>query len=402
MPWTPLDVSPLLRKVILGVFGFTLLFCAAVATPSGPQDAASNDFKVIRRYARIIHDGRAAEAYDLSRRAGIERDYPSNDLVIPYTYPPLYSALIQGLARIPDWLGYLLFMGPALTAHLLILRRLAGPHWPALLAASTTGILITMDLGQNGLWIAAITGGSVLLALGGRRYAGAAVAGLMAIKPHLALSLPLAELSQGRWRALAVTAAIGLGLTGLGFACFDLETAQAFRLAVAQASDNLALGNAGPYRLERMVSVYAALRVLDVPYAIAMLAHALVAAAAAVTAAVLARGASPARSYGLWILAGLFVSPYLYDYDLNVAAVALALLACDGVFAHRRRGWIVALACHALAPVPGLCSNQGVFGGLQISLGAPILIALFAVCARSAMAERRAVSGTRAALARAA
>ena len=101
---------------------------------------------------------------------------------------------------------------------------------------------------------------------------------------------------------------------------------------------------------------------------------------------------------GLALIASLFVSPYLYDYDLALVPIALALLVRDGVFDRAPRAYVAALTVIGLLPIPGAFSNWGLLGGLKIALGAPGLIAIL-VLTLQATAAPRAKTGDQAVLA---
>ena len=96
------------------------------------------------------------------------------------------------------------------------------------------------------------------------------------------------------------------------------------------------------------------------------------------------RGATPA-AMALLVAGTLLVSPYLYEYDLMVMAVAIGLLAWEGY----RGGWlrwereVLVLAWMT----PFLVRISGANMGFQV--GSLCLIALYAIALRRALGDDR-------------
>ncbi len=388
MTLTPLPVSPLLRLVTLATVVLSLAYAAysASATPPGLMDS---DFKIFRRMAEISRDGQMAKGYDLEQAGSLEARYPTGGKTVPYTYPPLTTALIRPLADLPAWLGYLAWMVPGILLYGLALVRLAGPHAPAVAIASASAVILNISVGQNGLLIAGLAGVATAALLAGRTGLGVSVAAWLALKPHLALGLPLGLVLQRRWRTLAALGLAGLGLTGLGFAICGPEVARAWLSASRQASQLLALGLEGAYPIERMASVYATLRTYGVAHGAAVAVHILVACAGVWMTLTAGSGQRPARQFGLALIASLLVSPYLYDYDLALLAPALALLVRDGAFDGAPRRYVASLVIAGLTPIPGAFSNWGLLGDVKLAVGAAGLIAVWSLCL-SAVSDQRA------------
>lgn len=387
MPLTPLPVSPLLRVVTLLTILLSLGYGAYSASATAPG-LIDSDFKIFRRMAEITRDGHLAQAYDLDQAEALEGRYPTGNKVVPYTYPPLMSAYIRHLADTPPWLGYLFWMVPGLVAFAGAIGRLAGPHAAAIGIAGASAVILNISVGQNGLLIAGVAGVAAWGLTIGRVGYASTLAGCLALKPHLALGLPLGLALRGQWRALALTALVGLGLTAAGFLFYGPEVAHAWLVGTRQASAHLALGLHGAYPIERMVSVYATLRTYEVPHTLALAIHALVAAGALALTVRASLGQSLARSLGFGLIASLFLSPYLYDYDLALLAVALALLVRDGVFDRAPRAYAACLVLLGLLPIPGAFSNWGLLGGLKFAVGGLGLLAVLALCLAAAGALR--------------
>jgi hypothetical protein len=138
----------------------------------------------------------------------------------------------------------------------------------------------------------------------------------------------------------------------------------------------------GLFPLQKMPSLYATLVLLNVDRALAIAVHGIVAALVTLPVAWVwwKRGATPA-AMALLVTATLLISPYLYEYDLMVMAVAMGLLGWQGY----RSGWLPwereVLVVAWLTPF--LVRISGTNLGVQV--GAACLLALYAIALRRAL-----------------
>ena len=249
------------------------------------------------------------------------------------------------------------------------MRRLGGTlFWPVFLATAPS-ILIDIRTGQNGLLIGGAEALSALLLLRQRPIgAGLALAGL-ALKPHLGLLVPVALALQRRWLTLASAAIAGLAVTGLGLLVFGPKVFGAFLGSLSEVGPYMA---AGAYPLHRMTSLYASLLAAGVPNTPALMLHGCIAATLlGLTLWVSARSKDARLQLGLAMMAGLFVSPYLYDYDLPVFGVGLMLVAPTMVRRLTARRYAGLLLAIALSAMPGMVVDAL---GIRASLGGPMML----------------------------
>ena len=241
----------------------------------------------------------------------------------PWTYAPPVGLVVALRASLNILLGNSFSISATLAAYLYALRRLSGEHAGAVFTVLFPSILLTILTGQNGFLTAALIGMSCALLLANSPWAGATL-GLMAIKPHLAVTLGVHAVVTGNWRVVAIAAATVIATSLAATLAFGPNVWLAFLGSVREAQTYLGMA---AYPMHRMVSVYATLCSLglsaDVSFAIQMAVS--LAAVAAVVVISLKR--LPQReTLGLAVFLGLFVSPYACDYDLPVLGVALALL----------------------------------------------------------------------------
>jgi hypothetical protein len=349
--------------------GLGAILSAAGLDPDRPPPA---DFNIFMLAGRLAAEGRLAEAYLTTSLKPLEtmlRGHAGG--FIPFSYPPAFGFIIEPLALLPLALAYLVFVGGTLWLYLGAMLRLGRAQaWPVLLCL-LPAMLINIRSGQNGL----LTGGLLAVAMldlsAKKPLRGGLVLACLAIKPHLALGLPLPLLLQRRWRLTGAAATGALLLTGLSVLVYGAAVFTAFLGGLAEAGHYMA---EGAYPLARMVTLYACLASLGLPHGPALALHGLAAAVILAGSGQAIRRSDDRRgALGLGLMASLFVSPYLYDYDLTIFGVGL-MLAAPGLLRRlspRHYGLLllgVALSQSFGLPLAAL--------GLKLSLAAPLLVVL--------------------------
>jgi hypothetical protein len=342
------------------------------------------DFDAFHIAGRMVWRGDIAQAYHLPSLLEVQQALTGEQAFLPWTYPPPFNLVVAALAPLPIGLAYLVFAGSTLAAYLLVLRRIAGPLFATVIVALAPALFIAVAGGQNGFLTGTLIGLAGLGLLGGRTLAGLPL-GLMVIKPHLAVGLAVGALVLRRWRCLAVAAATAALALALSTAVLGPAIWPAFLGGVDEAKAFLA---AGAYPLFRMISVYAWLRSLDLPAALALAAQGATAVAVlSLIPLALWKGMPRRQVVGLAALASLFVSPYAYDYDLPLYGVALALLLPDLLRQARRGeelallglGWFVGGYGLAATPLHGGLDGTSLTFPVGISLAAPPFLLLLAL-----------------------
>lgn len=375
---------PIATNMVLGVV--LILFCAfyivmiAIETPYLGSAPNLVDFDAFYVVGIMAQEGRIAEAYHLPHLVEAYRTHAGLDSQMPWTYPPQFDLIVALLPALPRGLSYLVFTGLSFLAFLWVLHRLAGVYLPAVLAATLPILYIQLACGQNGFLTAAILGWMALWVTEGRRGAGLAL-GLMVIKPHMGIGLGLWALVRGEWRLLAQAVGVTLASGLLATLVFGPAVWGAFRGGVAEAAGFL---ETGLYPFFRMTSLYAGLHRLGVDPGLAMAAQ-ITLALVAVSAVIWFARRAPLRHALAMACAGtLLLSPYTYDYDLTLLAVAFALVARD-LFARARLaellglmalvwvagGWGLARILQAFFTAPEdllTISHEG------LSIGSPFLV----------------------------
>jgi hypothetical protein len=155
------------------------------------------------------------EAYRAGLRAMFSPFLPNQE----WSYPPSILWLGLPLSLLPLPLAYGVWTFGTIAALALALRPLRLPPLALLAILSSPAVLASAIFGQNGSLTAALLLGSLLTSARAPVLSGL-LAGLLTIKPHLGLLIPVVYLATGNWRAFAAAAATALGLaaaTGLVF-----------------------------------------------------------------------------------------------------------------------------------------------------------------------------------------
>ena len=245
-----------------------------------------------------------------------------------FFYPPPYLLLCVPLAALPFFGSLAGFMAATGAAYAGALRQAAASPaisaWAAVVAAlAYPAVMLNLIAGQNGMLTAAVMGVGLTLMDRRPRTAGL-IQGLMVIKPHLALAVPLALVLSGRWTVLAFAAASSCVLMALSTVAFGGGIWAGF-FRIADTSRHVLEGGLVPF--SRFQSAFAVARMLTVGIAASYALQA-VSAVLAVAALVRARRRSvpPAVERSLIVLANLLVTPFVLDYDYVVLAFPLVWL----------------------------------------------------------------------------
>lgn len=308
-----------------------LVFYVAIASSAAliPDPGARGvlvDFDAFYIVGGLVAEGRAADAYDPAVMAGIQRALVGHEGFMPWTYPPPFDLVAALLALAPRGLSYGLFTGLSLAFYLWVLARLAGPGLGLVLLALTPPVYVAATIGQNAFLTAGLMGLYCLMALQGRSLAGLPL-GLLVIKPHLGIGLGVQALAAGHWRVIGLAASVTLALSLVATLALGAGIWGAFRQGMDAAGHALAVGF---YPLFRMTSAYALAHTLGLEPAVALALQIVVALGALALVALAVRRHLPAHhTLAAACFASTLVSPYLYDYDMTIAGIGLALVLAD-------------------------------------------------------------------------
>ncbi len=382
--------APLIRAyaaIFLAVYAGSLIyhfFFGPGVMASGA--AVGSDYSVFRAASALILEGRPAAPFDAAvlfetMRAMLPA-LPEYRSTVMWNYPPHYDFAIFWLAWLPYVPAYVVWCVVTFLPLGYLMWRIAPRRETLLLLAAFPGTYTNLAYGQNGFLSAAFLGGGLYL-ITRRPIIAGVLFGLLTFKPHLGILVPLALICARQWTVFT-SAAVTTALVGAAsLMVFGMEPWSTFLDNLTGAAGRV---SEGLFPLQKMPSLYATLVVLNVDRAIAIAIHGVLAALVTAPVAWLwwKRGATPA-AMALLVAGTLLVSPYLYEYDLMVMAVAIGLMAWEGY----RIGWlpwereVLVLAWMT----PFLVRISGSDLGFQV--GALCLIALYVIALRRALGEGR-------------
>lgn len=294
----------------------------AAFAETGP---AVPDFAAFWAAGRLALEGTPAIAWDWAAHRATQIEGLGHDFQgwLPWHYPPPFQLLLAPLAALPLWPAMALWAGATLALLVWTAARiLPGPLAPgAVLAAAPTAMVLVN--GQTGAFVAALLGLG-LLALERRPAAAGLPLGLLAVKPQLALAVPVALAAGGRWRVLAAAALVALVLCAISAVVLGAEAWAAFLASLTETAGVFA-GDGPPvsprYRIG--ASAYTLLRHLGLGLGPALAVQGAVALAVlGLLARAWARpGPSPALRAALVCFATAAATPRILGYDLHILVI---------------------------------------------------------------------------------
>lgn len=327
----------------------------------------------------------AMDAYTVKTIGAVEHSAVKDFInFLPWLYPPTFLLFIYPIALLPYQLSDAIFLGLTLLAFVLVIRATLPGKLTVLTALAFPGVAITLLSGQNSFLTAAIMGCGLVL-LPRRPILSGMCLGLLCIKPHLAVLIPLALLCSRSWKTLIATGLTAIALSAISVLVFGTGTIMAFihSMGLIQGIIN----SAGPV-LVRVPTFFAMARKLHLPQPVAY-AFQIVSACTAIAAVVyvwIKPSAYELRAATL-VCATLAVTPYLFDYDLTWYGLVIVWYcrhALSHGFRRYEREWLVFLW---IAPPLGLL----VVWPLHFQFLPFVTIATLAMLVSRVRSERREV-----------
>jgi len=346
------------------------------------------DFSNVYAAGQLTWQGRPAEAYDPPMQHAAEK-VTFGGREVPFYgwhYPPFFLLIAFLVAGLPYAFGLSIWLATSFAAYLAAMRAILPRPETALIAAAFPAVFVNIGHGQNGFLTAALIG-SALHCLDRRPALSGIMIGLLAYKPQFGVLIPIALLAGGRWRTIAAAATTVACLVAVSFATLGEGVWHAFaQSATFTRTIVLEQGDTG---WEKIQSIFSAVRMWGGDIQLAYAIQIALATALATSLAWLWRGdaAFELKAAALSV-ASLLATPYVLDYDLVVAAVAIAYFARLGL----RRGFrdyeISVLAIAWLAPL----LTRGVAQVTAIPLALLTLVTLYVLILRRAALDRADVT----------
>jgi hypothetical protein len=356
------------------------VFWLHTGEPLGP---IALDYVAFWSASHLALQGHAMDAYNVGKITAVETATLARSVgILPWLYPPTYLLLVYPLALLAYRLSATVFLGLSLLGFVGVCYATLPNRRVALIALASPGAALVLAAGQNGLLTATLIGSGLVLLRRHPLLAGVSF-GLLCVKPHLAVLIPLALLCSKSWRALAATAATALVMLAASTWAFGTATIMAWVQNMGLIAGYVDSGEAA---LARIPTFFAMARMLHVPTTLAYSLQAISACAAAlaVVYAWTRECAFELRAATL-VCASLLVSPYLFDYDLpwyGILIVWFCRYAIAKGFDRGEREWLLLLW---VAPFAGIA----VISRVHFQFLPLITVATLVMVARRIAIDRR-------------
>ena len=327
--------------VLGGAFILLFLFRDLLLTEHGMIGHSAywgRDFINVWTGGHLIREGRFDILYNVSAYADYQRGLFGEIDRHNYSYPPVTFPIASLLSLLPYWVALVTWTGG--TAALFIWA--ARPWWPeragpAWLAVLTPAALVNIWAGHYGFLLGA------LFLLGWQkldekpRLAGLFF-GLMLIKPHLAILIPLVLLIRRKWEAIGWAAATVAALVAITSALYGWAAWDQFLFRTSGVQLKLIDAGASFFGL-MSTSTITAMLALSGSWAFAIAAYVATASVAIWMVVKTAVSRVATRDLAFLVATATFlVLPYCFNYDLPVVMVgALWLLTRDTLEGPDRR-----------------------------------------------------------------
>jgi alpha-1,2-mannosyltransferase len=292
---------------------------------SAPATLLGRDFVNLVTAGHLVIDQKLSLIYDVAayqqfqsvlfdgRVGGHNYSYSP----VSFFYAPLFAIGGYGLAY-ALWIGITGFLF-ALAAR----PYLRGAGLPAWLALLVPAGLVNIWAGHYGFLFGALWLGAWRLIDSRPRTAGVLI-GLMIVKPHLAVLMPIVLLRRGAWSAIASAAATAGGLVLLSGLVFGWDYWITY-LTETSALQATMVAESNGFFVRMMPTVYPSMLLAGLGWSGAVAAQAVV-AIAAIAALWKWLPADPLRAGLAAASATFLVLPYAFNYDMTVIGIA-ALIA---------------------------------------------------------------------------
>lgn len=359
---------------ILGAMS-ALIFAVYLGLSSGVNDpfgkALGTDFASFWTASRLVLAGDAAGPWNIPAHQALQGAVFGPEAgYAAFFYPPAYLlvCLPLGLAPYTTSLAIWLAGTGALWVGMVRAWLDGAGGWLAILVFPA--VLVNVGHGQNGFLTAGLFGIAALISVR-RPWLSGILFGMLIVKPHLAVLVPVFFAFSGNWRGFLAAGVTATAICLVSLVVFGPAAWEGFLATSALARTTLEQDLVG---YAKMQSVYAGARLLGADGMTAWAAQGVV-AGAAVLMLWKTRAADEAARGAILCCATLLTTPFLLDYDLTLLAVPLAWLFRQGVRQGFRDWEKSALALGFVLPMVG----RPLAAGLGASI-APLVIAALALC----------------------
>lgn len=281
--------------------------------------------------ARSVLEGQSAAWFDFDTfNTALQSLYGPEFPLHHLTYPPHLLLFVWPLGFLPYLVAYAIWCALGFALYMLAAAKGERRTDRLVMLAISPAVLVNVFAGQNGFFTAALLIGGLSL-LERRPIVSGILFGVLTIKPHLGVFLPLMLVMTGQWRCIAAAAATAVVLLASATAIFGTDIWSAY-LDLSLPKQREILEYASGILPAMMPTAFMNARVAGLPlgWAWALQAAVSVAAVAAVVWTYWRRR-DPVLSTALLVTATFLVTPYIFNYDMVVFGwVLMQLRAHEG------------------------------------------------------------------------
>jgi arabinofuranan 3-O-arabinosyltransferase len=290
------------------------------------------DFLVFWLAGHSALNGAAAAAYvpQLHHAAEVAATGHAFAGQLPWRNSPVFFFVAAGLALLPYFWAFLLWVTGTLAIYSLVISRISGSRLALVLACATPAVFINAICGQNGALTAALFGAS-LWTLERRPVVSGILIGLLSYKPQFGILFPLVLFAGGHWKALASAAMSCAAAMAASALVFGIGTWRAFLHYLPITSNEILVRGINGFN--KLQTAYGLMRWLGFGNDAAWAVQAgLICFIAAAMFWLWRRELSFTLKAAALPVATLLVTPHLFMYDFPLLAISFAFLFRDRSF----------------------------------------------------------------------
>lgn len=288
------------------------------------------DFASFWTASQLALQGQAADAWSMARHGAAQTaKFGAQAGYAAFFYPPPYLLVCLPLALMPYLVALVAWLAVTGAAWVQMLRgwiaASGAPGIGLLPLLAFPAVLINAGHGQNGFLTAALLGAGALLQPARPWLAGIAF-GCLVIKPHFGLLLPFYLLFARDWRCILAT---GVTATAFCLATLGLFGWPVWQAFFANADNAAAVLTHNTVGYQKMLSIFAAARLLGAPETLAITLQGAMALGVLGVLYRLRQGGSDLANAAALCTGALLATPFVLDYDLTLLAVPLVWLYAE-------------------------------------------------------------------------
>jgi len=349
-PFPTLKDPPALFCTLL-VLSLAVYFVADMSIIYGKLDFSSrdigqspaSDFIVFYSSARYLcGGGELAALYDPVTLKAFQVSLGAHQAGFhTFNYPPPYASLTAPLCTMPYATALIVWQWTTLAVFAYVLHRAGLTPFEILAVCAAPASNDNMAAGQNGFLTSALLIAG-MISLARRPTMAGALFGLLTMKPHLGILVPIACLAERRWRTIVAATLATLTLAGASVLFTGIEAWSAYFEFLAWFEAVAQIQHGAPF-LALATTPYMALQIADFEMPLELsIQIAITLCISGMVYFAYRRDGDPDLKLAFLLVGTSLATPYGFFYDLPFVAVAVVLVARHGL----RGGFL---------PFEGLC-----------------------------------------------